>query len=74
MDPEDCEKKVEHDKKKDHKCTPYKLRKMPMCTFFEQMKGLFVPNDCRTQVYYLIKFRYWRYIIFKADKNDNYSI
>ena len=47
---------------------------MPMCTFFDQMKDLFVPNDCRTQVYYLIKFRYWRYVIFKVDDNDKNSI
>ena len=52
----------------------YKLKKMKFCTHFEKMKDLFVPNECRVQVYYLIKFRFWRYIIFKVDEIDKNSI
>ena len=47
---------------------------MKLCTHFERMKDLWLPNDCRLQVYYLVKFRYWRYIIFKVDEIDKSSI
>ena len=47
---------------------------MAKCTYFDKMKDLYVPNECQAQAYNLIKFRFWRYIIFKVDSFDKNSI
>ena len=40
----------------------------------DKMNGMYIPFDCRDQMWYMIKKRTWRYIVYTLDPEDLFSI